>query len=150
VYASKVSKPDADSPTYHQAIHGPDANEYIDAMKLEIQTLISQHTWESVPQPLDKPVLKATWVFKLKRLPDGTPYWYKARFCTQGDMQTLSVNFFKTHAPIVQWSTIRLLLSTVLTENWSTRQVDYTNAFAQAELKEEVYVECPKLFGPKL
>jgi hypothetical protein len=74
VYDSKVSKPNADLPTYHQAIHGPDASEYINAMKLEIQTLISQCTWESVPQPLDKPVLKGTWVFKLKRLPDGTPY----------------------------------------------------------------------------
>ena len=52
-------------------------------------------------------------------------------------------------APVVQWSTIRLLLSTVLTEGWTTRQVDYTNAFAQAELKEEVYVEFPRLFGPK-
>ena len=29
-----------------------------------------------------------------------------------------------------------------------TRQVDYTNAFAQADIKEEVYVEYPRLFGP--
>jgi Reverse transcriptase (RNA-dependent DNA polymerase) len=42
-----------------------------------------------------------------------------------------------------------LLLSTVLTEGWATRQVDYTNAFAQAEINEEVYIECPCLFGPK-
>ena len=46
----------------------------------------------------------------------------------------------------MQWSTIRLLLSTVLTEGWTTRQVDYTNAFAQAEITEETYVEYPKLF----
>ena len=44
---------------------------------------------------------------------------------------------------------IRLLLTTVLSEGWSTRQVDYTNAFAQAELNEEVYVEPPRMFGPK-
>jgi Reverse transcriptase (RNA-dependent DNA polymerase) len=31
---------------------------------------------------------------------------------------------------------------------WTTRQVDYTNAFAQADLKEEVYVEYPRLYGP--
>ena len=37
----------------------------------------------------------------------------------------------------------------MLTEGWTTRQVDYTNAFAQAELKEEVYVECSRLFGPQ-
>ena len=59
------------------------------------------------------------------------------------------VDFFDTYAPVVQWSTIRLLLSTVLTEGWATRQVDYTNAFAQAELNEEVYLEFPKMFGPK-
>lgn len=37
----------------------------------------------------------------------------------------------------------------VLVKGWCTRQVDYTNAFAQAELEEEVYVEPPHLFAPK-
>jgi hypothetical protein len=97
----------------------------------------------------NKPVLKGTWAFKLKRLPDGIPYRYKSRFCARGDKQTERVDFFETYAPVVQWSTIRLLLSIVLTEGWMTRQVDYTNAFAQAELKEEVYDENPRLFGPK-
>jgi hypothetical protein len=49
----------------------------------------------------------------------------------------------------VQWSTIHLLVSTVLTEGWATRQVDYTNAFAQAGLKEEIFLEFPQMFGPK-
>ena len=92
---------------------------------------------------MDKPVLKGTWVFKLKPFPDGTPHCYKARFSVQGDMQAMGVGIFKTYAPVLQWSTIRLLMSTVLTKIWSTCQVDYTNAFAQAELKKEVYVECP-------
>jgi Reverse transcriptase (RNA-dependent DNA polymerase) len=39
-----------------------------------------------------------------------------------------------------------VLLSTVLTECWTTRQVDYTNAFAQAEIEDEMYVEFPRLF----
>ena len=117
-------------------------------MKLEIETLKSQNTWVTVDRPKNKSVLKGTWAFKLKRLPDGTAYRHKARFCARGDMQIEGVDFFETYATIVQWSTIRLLLSTVLTEGWTTRQVDYTNAFAQAELKEDVYVECPRLFGP--
>ena len=151
VYASKTPGSDADMPTFQHAINGPDATEYINAMKLEIQTLVGQNTWESVSRPKNKPVLKGTWAFKLKRLPDGTAYRHKARFCTRGgDMQTEGMDFFETYAPVVQWSTtIRLLLSTVLAEGWTTRQVDYTNAFAQAELKEEVYAEFPRLFGPK-
>ncbi|KAI2509164.1 hypothetical protein MHU86_5283 [Fragilaria crotonensis] len=149
VYAAKTPGTDSDMPTFQQAMNGSEASEYINAMRLEIQTLVGQRTWEAVTRPKDKPILKGTWAFKLKRLPDGTPYRYKARFCARGDMQTEGVDFFETYAPVVQWSTIRLLLSTVLTEGWTTRQVDYTNAFAQAELKEEVYVEYPRLFGPK-
>jgi hypothetical protein len=148
VYASKTPKNDADMPTFQQAMNGSDAAEYMTAMKLEIQTLKSQNTWVTVDRPRNKSVLKGTWAFKLKRLPDGTAYRHKARFCARGDMQIEGVDFFETYAPVVQWSTIRLLLSTVLTEGWTTRQVDYTNAFAQAELKEDVYVECPRLFGP--
>ena len=130
-------------------MNGSDAGDYIKAMKLEIHTLVQQRTWESVLRPKDKHVLKGTWAFKLKRLPDGTAYRHKARFCARGDFQKEGVDFFETYAPVVQWSTIRLLLSTVLTEGWTTRQVDYTNAFAQAELKEEVYVEYPRMFGSK-
>ena len=92
---------------------------------------------------------KACGFFKLKRLPDGTPSRFKARFCARGDLQREGIDFFDTYAPVVQWSSIRLLLSIVLTEGWATRQVDYTNAFAQADLSEEVYVEYPKMFAPK-
>jgi hypothetical protein len=36
-----------------------------------------------------------------------------------------------------------------LANDWTTRQVDYTNAFAQADLNEQVYVEPPRGFLPK-
>jgi hypothetical protein len=130
-------------------MNGEFAEEYIKAMQLEVATLVQQRTWKAVPRTEGLNVLKGTWVFKLKRLPDGTPSRFKARFCARGDLQKEGVDFFDTYAPVVQWSTIRLLLSTVLTEGWATRQVDYTNAFAQADLREEVYLECPKMFAPK-
>ena len=150
VYAAKTQGADPDSPTFHQAMNGEFAEEYIKAMQLEIATLIQQKTWTMVKRVPELNVLKGTWVFKLKRLPDGTPSRFKARFCARGDMQQEGVDFFDTYAPVVvQWSTIRMLLSTVLTEGWATRQVDYTNAFAQADLKEEVYLEFPRMFGPK-
>jgi len=50
---------------------------------------------------------------------------------------------------VIAWSTIRILLALVLQEGWTTRQGDYDNPFGQAELSETVFVEQPKLFGPK-
>ena len=65
------------------------------------------------------------------------------------DKQIEGVDYFDTYAPVVQWSTVKLVLTMVLDNNWTTRQVDYTNAFAQADLKEEVYIEPPKDFFTK-
>ena len=90
--------------------------------------------------------MKDTWVFKLKRFPDGTPHKFKARYCVRGDLQTEGVDYFDTYAPVVQWSTVRMLLTLILSNGWTTKQVDYTNAFAQAEIQEEVYIEPPKRF----
>jgi hypothetical protein len=148
-YAAKTHIMDPDSPSFHQAMNGEYAEQYIQAMQLEVSTLIQQRTWSMIPRTPDLNVLKGTWVFKLKRLPDGSPSRFKARYCARGDLQQEGVDFFDTYAPVVQWSTIRMLLITVLTEGWATRQVDYTNAFAQADLREEVYLECPKMFAPK-
>ena len=47
------------------------------------------------------------------------------------------------------WSTIRFIITWLLEEGWITRQANYDNAFAQAELSKTVVVEAPKLFGPK-
>jgi hypothetical protein len=42
-----------------------------------------------------------------------------------------------------------MVLTMVLREGWATRQVDYNNAFAQAEMGDVVHVDPLKLFGPR-
>jgi hypothetical protein len=63
-----------DSPTFYEAMNGPQSNQYREAMQLEIETFERQHTWVSCLRPKDHHVLKSTWAFILKRLPDGTSY----------------------------------------------------------------------------
>jgi hypothetical protein len=134
VYAAK-KKDDPDAPSMYQALHGEHAEQYMEAMKKEIQSLIQQSTWKTIPQTEAKKFIKFTWVFKLKRFPDRSPSKFKARFCVRGDLQTEGVDYFETYAPVVQWSTVQLLLTLVVWEGWATRQVDYTNAFAQEEMQ---------------
>jgi hypothetical protein len=136
-------------PTFHEAMKGEDAEHYLEAMRIEFTSLLAQKTWKSTPRSLASKVIKSTWVFKLKRLPDGTPSKYKARLCVCGDLQTEGVDYCETYAPVVHWSTVCMLLTLVLKEGWATQQVDYTNAFAQAEVRETIFVEPPKLFGSK-
>ena len=92
-------------------------------------------------------VLKGNWEFELKCLPGESPLKYKARYCVRMDIQTEDVDYLETYALVFQWSTIRFALTMILSNNWYTKQVEYTNAFDQASLKEEVCIDPPCGFG---
>ena len=96
-----------------------------------------------------KNILPSTWALKRKRYPDGRIRKYKACFCVQEDKQVYGVDFDETYAPVVQWSTVWMLLSLSLTLGLKMRQVDYMNAFVQAVIDGEVYCKLPhKFIGP--
>ena len=69
-----------------------------------------------------------------------------ARLCVRGDKQVPGIDFTQSYSPVVQWTSIGLILILSLVLNWQTVQTDYTNAFAQSTLAEEVYMEIPKDF----
>jgi hypothetical protein len=92
-------------------------------------------------------VLPSTWAFKCKRFPDGRVRKLKARFCVRGDRQVEGVDFFDTFAPVVNWTTVRLMLILSAILGLSTHQVDYTAAFVHAPMDEDVYVDMPRGFS---
>ena len=120
-------------------------------MDKEIQTLLDMKTWTIVTRASVKQagrkVLPTTWSFRLKRRPDGTAYKYKARWCVRGDLQVYGKDYWQSYSPVCQWSTVHLLLIMSVVHGLHTRQVDYVNAFAQAKLEKEIYVELPKGYG---
>ena len=119
-------------------------------MGKEIEELENHNTWEvlersSIPEGAN--ILPSTWAFKIKRTPSGEVRKFKARFCVRGDKQIEGVDFFESYAPVVSWSTVRMLLCLTMQMGWETRQVDFSNAFVQATLEETVYVTLPAMFG---
>jgi hypothetical protein len=71
----------------------------------------------------------------------------KSRFCACGDTQIEGVDIFETYAPVVQWSTIRMLLTMAVQLNLKTRALDISNAFVTAPLgpDEQYYIEMPDI-----
>ena len=69
-------------------MNGPLCNGFMEACKVEVDTLIRKECWEVVQQTSDMNVVSSTWAFKVKRLLDGTVRKLKAHFCTRGYEQT--------------------------------------------------------------
>ena len=148
--AFKASKTkDPDTPNYSEAVYGEYSTEFQQAMIDEITALERHKTWSVIKNsqiPEGANVLPGTWAFRIKRLPDGTLRKHKARFCARGDKQIEGVDYFDKYAPVVQWSTVRMMLCIAASEGLKTRQVDFSNAFVQATLTEEVFKTLPQGF----
>lgn len=149
VYLSS-SKYNEDNPSFDMAVNGPFQAEYWEAMRTELKTIADDfHCWELVPREPHMNVLPSTWAFKVKRYPDGSVKKFKARFCARGDRQQEGIDYFETWAPVVQWSTIRIVMILAAKLGYVSAQCDITAAFIHAFLPPEeiVYVEQPRGFS---
>jgi Reverse transcriptase (RNA-dependent DNA polymerase) len=142
-YVAAVTDPD--TLRYDQAVLDSDWPGFRDAMGLEISALEAEHTWDVVSksEALSHKILPGTWTFRRKRHPDGRVKKLKARFCVRGDLQETNP---QTYAPVVQWSTVRLLMYFALFFEYETRCIDFSNAFVQAKLDVPIYIHLPRGF----
>ena len=79
--------------------------------------------------------IRSTWDFKLKQYPDGLIKKFKARFCACGDMQLEGIYLFETYAPVVQWTTVSLMLIIDILSQLKSNQGDITSKFLHDKLE---------------
>ncbi len=127
-----------DNPNWDQAMSGPDRAGYWKACETELDTLQNKKdAWDTVDRQPWMNVLPSTWAFKCKRYPDGSVRKLKARFCVRGDRQIEGVDYFDTFAPVINWTTVRLMLILSVILGLDTKQVDYTAAFVHAPIDRD-------------
>jgi len=122
--------------TYQQAITGPDASRWKEAMQDEIDAMQRLKAFEVVPTSVvteGVKVLPSRWVFKIK------PDKFKARICVRGDLQPLS-QAGDTFSPTLKFITVRLLFAIAALYGFDLCQMDVCNAFVNTALNEVIYV----------
>ena len=65
--------------TYKRAICSTNATLWQQTMKKEYNSLIKNKTWDLIPRPNTRKVLKDKWVYKIKKNPQRQPVRYKTR-----------------------------------------------------------------------
>lgn len=94
-------------------------------------------------------VIGCKWVFHVKRKADGSMERYKACMVAKGFNQVAGEDFFDTFIPVVKPTTVRLLLSLALSNDWVIRQLDLHNTFLNGHLSETVYMRQPLGYANK-
>ena len=114
------------------------------AMDEEMQAFIENNTWSLVPRVDGKQPIGCKWIYKIKRNTDGSIARYKARIVAKGYAKKYGIDYEETFSPVVKMTTIRVLITLAVSKTWSLYQLDVKNAFLDAELEEEVYMEQPQ------
>ena len=141
---------DPDTMYFHEAMKEPDKDEFIKAMRKEVESHTENGVWEVMPAskvPKGMKPLPAVWAMKRKRrIATREVYKWKARLNIDGSKQEKGVNYWETFSPVASWAAIRLVLINSIMQNWETRQVDFVLAYTQADVECELYMKLPKGF----
>jgi hypothetical protein len=66
-----------------------------------------------------------------------------------GSRQIQGIDYTESFAPVVQWSNIRMVSTLAAMHNLKGKQIEFTQAFPQAKLKEDIYLRFPAGFEQK-
>lgn len=129
--------------TFYDAINSSDSDMWKAAMDIEYKALIDNNTWELTTLPKGKRAIGSKWVYKKKLNSDGTIDKYKARLTAKGYSQKEGIDFSDTYAPVVKYTTLKVLLSIATIQDLEIKQMDVTAAFLHAPIQEDVYMTQP-------
>ncbi|CAI7737040.1 unnamed protein product [Closterium sp. NIES-54] len=141
--------PDAlDIPTprsYAEAIDGPYSSQWQAAMDAEMASWKSKGTYVDEVPPPGANIVSGMWIFRVKQ-PPGSPPVFKARYVARGFSQRQGVDFFHTFSPTPKMTTLRVLLHVAAQCDYELHSLDFSTAFLQGSLHEEIWLRRPPGF----
>ncbi|CAI7745210.1 unnamed protein product [Closterium sp. NIES-54] len=141
--------PDAlDIPTLHsdaEAIAGEYSSQWQTAMDAEMASWKSTGTYVDEVPPPGANIVSGMWIFRVK-WPPGSPPVFKARYVARGFSQREGVDFFQTFSPTPKMTTLRVLLHVAAQRDYELHSLDFSTAFLQGSLHEEIWLSRPPGF----
>lgn len=130
-------------PTLQQALSGPDAAEWQEAIDYEIGQLEKLGTWEIMDLPKGVNVIPCHFVLATKHGPNGEKIKLCARLVANGQKQEYGIDYKETFAPTSNMATIRTALTVAARQNWEIHQIDVKSAYLNATLRDDIYTHPP-------
>ncbi|CAI7786497.1 unnamed protein product [Closterium sp. NIES-53] len=78
--------------------------------------------------------------------PSGSQPFFKAHYVTRGSSQQHKIFFFHTFSPTPKMTTLRVLLHVAAQRDNELHSLDFSTAFLQGSLHEEIWLRRPPGF----
>ncbi|CAI5944442.1 unnamed protein product [Closterium sp. NIES-64] len=131
--------------SYAEAVEGPYSSQWQAAMDAEMASWKSTGTYVDAVPPPGANIVSGMWIFRVKR-PPGSPPVFKARYVARGFSQRQGVDYFQTFSPTPKMTTLRVLLHIAAQRDYELHSLDFSTAFLQGSLHEEIWLRRPPGF----
>ncbi|CAI7893047.1 unnamed protein product [Closterium sp. NIES-54] len=121
------------------------ASPHLGAMDAEMASWKSTGTYVDEVPPPGANIVSGMWIFRVKRPPCSPPA-FKARYVARGFSQRQGVDFFQTFSPTPKMTTLRVLQHVAAQRDYELHSLDFSTAFLQGSLHEEIWLRCPPSF----
>ncbi|CAI7926778.1 unnamed protein product, partial [Closterium sp. NIES-53] len=139
--------PDIPTPrSYAEAIEGPYSSQWQAAMDAEMASWKSTGTYVDEVPPPGANIVSGMWIFRVKR-PPGSPPVFKARYVARGFSQRQGVDYFQTFSPTPKMTNLWVLLHVAAQRDYELHSLDFSTAFLQGSLHEEIWLRRPPGFA---
>ncbi|CAI7929351.1 unnamed protein product [Closterium sp. NIES-54] len=132
-------------PFVGETIEGPYSSQWQSAMDAEMASWKSTGTYVDEVPPPGANIVSGMWIFRVKR-PAGSPPVFKARYVARGFSQRQGVDYFQTFSPTPKMTTLRVLLHVAAQRDYELHSLDFSTAFLQGSLHEEIWLRRPPGF----
>jgi hypothetical protein len=112
-------------------------------MNEEYCSLMENNTWDLVPLPKVRKLVKCKWVYRTKYALYGSVERHKARLVSNEFSQVEGIDYNETFSPVEKMNSTRLVLALAASHKWEVHQMDVKSAFLHGDLQEEIYMEQP-------
>jgi len=134
--------------SFAEALNRPDCDEWLEAMREEIENHKENGTWELVMLPKSLPnVVGSKLVFTVKVDGSGSIVKRKARLVAQGYTQVYGVDYWETFCPVIRRESLRVMFAIAVSNGWVIEQMDVVAAYLNGGLQETVFMSQPEGFA---
>jgi hypothetical protein len=105
-------------------------------MSEEYHYLMANDTWDLLPLPKGRKLVRCKWVYITKYASDGSVERHKAWLVANGFSQVKGIDYNETFASISKMNSIRLVLAFVSSHKWEVHQMDVKSTLLNGYLQE--------------
>ncbi|UYV82191.1 hypothetical protein LAZ67_21001303 [Cordylochernes scorpioides] len=134
---------------YEEAMKCQNRNEWIVAMKKELESINEHEVWTLVPREENMKIINSKWIYSMKGKSGMGDPKRKARLVVIGGNPKYGIDYEESFSTVIRKESLRIIVALAAQLKLTIKSYDVKTAYLNGELKETIFMKQPEGFVKK-